>query len=484
MTDQELLAEIARTASPEAFAALVERHTPMVYATCLRILKDPHAAEDATQTTFLVLLRRARTLPRNSMLAGWLYATAQTSARDALRAAARRKRHEREAAVANAARATGGADATVEEENQQAAKEQLDQAIAALPPAQRDVVVLRYLYGFNAEDTARQMKTSQETVHVQLSRALSRIRLFCQQRGATVSASVITGILAQCGPSTPPAALVKTITTACLAKGAATAATSGAARAAVRWGVRGAARSAAGSGAKTAAILLVAAALAIPAVIALQQSPSQTPPVAKNSSAPPPVNTPTPKRVDPPAPIDDDLPEGARVLFRQRFDANTSDWRGKIVPKQTPAGKFALECIAPENDAAPYIGELRSPFVDAGWRTDAHTYLRFRYCVEKFREIDIFKLMFKRKDLMNFSGFTDRLERGQWATMSVRIDKSVSLDMDRTVFIQEGEAIHSLVWMARSSDEKPPPDARFWIDDVILFQCSKDIPAIILTAGQ
>ena len=47
MTDQELLADVARSGSPQAFAALVERHTQMVYGTCLRILKDPHAAEDA-----------------------------------------------------------------------------------------------------------------------------------------------------------------------------------------------------------------------------------------------------------------------------------------------------------------------------------------------------------------------------------------------------------------------------------------------------
>src|SRR4051812_9314255 len=97
MSDDELLKAYRESKSPEAFAAMVERHTPMVYAACLRMLRDPHAAEDATQATFLVLMRKAGDLKPNSLLAGWLYTTAQSCARDLQRAQSRRAKYEQQA---------------------------------------------------------------------------------------------------------------------------------------------------------------------------------------------------------------------------------------------------------------------------------------------------------------------------------------------------------------------------------------------------
>jgi RNA polymerase sigma-70 factor (ECF subfamily) len=58
-------------AAEAAFAALVERHGPMVLAACRRVLNDPHDAQDASQATFLVLVRKAGTIRKRESIAHW-----------------------------------------------------------------------------------------------------------------------------------------------------------------------------------------------------------------------------------------------------------------------------------------------------------------------------------------------------------------------------------------------------------------------------
>ena len=80
MTDRELLPAYIETGAEAIFSKIVSRHQAMVYSTCLRVLGDVTAAEDAAQAVFLILHRKRKTLSSSVVLSGWLFRTARFTA--------------------------------------------------------------------------------------------------------------------------------------------------------------------------------------------------------------------------------------------------------------------------------------------------------------------------------------------------------------------------------------------------------------------
>src|SRR5688572_18544528 len=77
------------------FAALLDRHGPMVLRVCRQSLGNPEDVQDAFQATFLVLAARARAIRSRDSLASWLYGIALRVCRRTRAEAARRLAHER-----------------------------------------------------------------------------------------------------------------------------------------------------------------------------------------------------------------------------------------------------------------------------------------------------------------------------------------------------------------------------------------------------
>src|SRR5262245_22380542 len=115
LTDGQLLERFA-TDAPEvaelAFSALVERHAAMVWRVGLAILRDEHTAEDAFQATFLVLVRKARSLWVQDSLGPWLHQVACRTASCLRRAIIRRQKHERSCTTRNGESSAGLAKPT------------------------------------------------------------------------------------------------------------------------------------------------------------------------------------------------------------------------------------------------------------------------------------------------------------------------------------------------------------------------------------
>jgi RNA polymerase sigma factor (sigma-70 family) len=165
-SDAELLARFVDAGSQEAFADLVRRHLPMVYASCRRRLGDPGAADDAAQAVFIVLSRRAGGLKADDSLAPWLYGTAQRVCANAARERRRRDAREQAAAIAPAAAGAERSDL----------QDAVDAALQALPEGYRRALVLHYLSGTSLGEVATAMGISRENAKKRVQRGVELLR--------------------------------------------------------------------------------------------------------------------------------------------------------------------------------------------------------------------------------------------------------------------------------------------------------------------
>jgi DNA-directed RNA polymerase specialized sigma24 family protein len=102
MEDAELLRRYLEEQAEPAFAALVQRHLPAVYAVALRKTGgDAALAQEAAQHVFTALARKARALQSHPALAAWLFTSTHFAATQLVRAERRRRVRETRAVAMN-----------------------------------------------------------------------------------------------------------------------------------------------------------------------------------------------------------------------------------------------------------------------------------------------------------------------------------------------------------------------------------------------
>jgi RNA polymerase sigma factor (sigma-70 family) len=165
-TDGELLGRFRErcdeTAEP-AFAALVERHGPMVLRVCRSVLRSEHDAQDAFQATFMILVRRAASVRDRESIGSWLYGVALRVAASARTSMAHRRKHERHAAELSPLQYAG-------DDGQREISAILHEELGRLPERYRAAIVLCYLEGLTCSAAARQLSWPVGTVKSRLSR--------------------------------------------------------------------------------------------------------------------------------------------------------------------------------------------------------------------------------------------------------------------------------------------------------------------------
>ena len=208
-----LLRQYADNNSDDAFTALVTRHINLVYSVALRQAGNPHAAQEITQTVFIILARKAASLRHDKALTGWLFQTTRLTANNFIRSEIRRLRREGEAYMQSVLDETGT-------EVWSRIAPLLDSAVAGLREKDRQAILLRFYEGRNLRDVGLAVGASEDAAEKRVNRALEKLRSFFAKRGVSSTTAILAGTISANSVHAAPVALAKTVTAVALAKGA------------------------------------------------------------------------------------------------------------------------------------------------------------------------------------------------------------------------------------------------------------------------
>jgi RNA polymerase sigma factor (sigma-70 family) len=185
LSDRDLLSLFATRGDQTAFAAVVARHTGMVFGVCRRMLANDQDAEDACQAVFLLLAKKASRVRWQSSAVNWLYTTARQVANNARLAAARRNVREATAAVPNwtepADEMTGREFVAI-----------LDEELQKLPARYREPLLLCCLEGLTRDEAAQRLGVPAIKLKNQLERGRKTLAAALTARGCSLGIALLT----------------------------------------------------------------------------------------------------------------------------------------------------------------------------------------------------------------------------------------------------------------------------------------------------
>lgn len=167
--------ELFRAGDAAAFDAVVREYTPYAYGVAVQVLGQPALAEEAVQEAFVRIWKQsARFDPARGPEKAWILAIVRNQAIDLVR---KRDRHP-ERSIEDALGVYGIEDPgdVVQTVLANLTGERVRAAIAQLPEAQRETVVLAYYRGLRPVEIARQTGTAEGTIRSRLRLGLVRLR--------------------------------------------------------------------------------------------------------------------------------------------------------------------------------------------------------------------------------------------------------------------------------------------------------------------
>jgi RNA polymerase sigma-70 factor (ECF subfamily) len=174
--DDEQLLMLIVAKDRDALEALYDKYASAVFSLAMHMLRDPGASEEVTQDVFFNVWRRASSYhAQRGSVKSWLFSVAHHRTIDELR----RRRREQPEVQRDFDLNNSPSDDSGDPVAQVTTKldgGQLRDALEALRPEQREVVMLAYFGGLTHSEIARQLGQPLGTVKTRMRLALKRLK--------------------------------------------------------------------------------------------------------------------------------------------------------------------------------------------------------------------------------------------------------------------------------------------------------------------
>jgi RNA polymerase sigma factor (sigma-70 family) len=187
-TDSELLAEWLKHQRESASHEIVSRYAGLVHATARRTCGDESLAGEATQLTFILLARKARSLGQHASLAGWLHCAAILQTKNLIRQTRCENRKRQQLAM--------GTPSHPHNDTWHEMQPVIDDALASLSENDREALLLRFYRSLTIREVAANLGIATDAAQKRIDRATERLRGKLVRRGVQTGGSLSAAMLA------------------------------------------------------------------------------------------------------------------------------------------------------------------------------------------------------------------------------------------------------------------------------------------------
>jgi RNA polymerase sigma-70 factor (ECF subfamily) len=191
--DTALMSLIARS-QEGALAQLYDRYSRLVFSLAFTIVRDQATAEEITLDVFMRVWQKAATYrPEQAKVSTWLTHIARNHAIDVLRRQSSRPEQNTvpwDDKVSFSDSPTQGLQSSMEESLQ---SERIRNALAALPPEQRQVLFMAYFEGYTQTRIAESLRQPLGTIKTRIRLAMQKLRDLLREEQEPVDTSVDAG---------------------------------------------------------------------------------------------------------------------------------------------------------------------------------------------------------------------------------------------------------------------------------------------------